>query len=418
MPALPLQTAALVAAAGLSVEALTHAAPRLRSLAYFCAWCLATWLRAVWHNIVQTPSVFSHGSLPAWLQDAVPQETWQTVVSAANEAQSVPAPTMALLAHALSCAPVLVLGLIFLEGASTVSCLGKHSLVCQQHAGVRQCLRVISLLAVLCMRLACTSELLLPTPAEHRLALQTWVSTWQTVCTATSIRTVCYMLPKQWHHMFCCSHSDQAAGLELLQHEVTVPSISVMLASCACFAVAEGGRIALAPCLSATLQAALDAIFLVAVGAIACLVRLETHCECVTQALWLHSSDRLDVVYCCRCEQECSLVHCIAAHASAQACGTTLHMNKSSTCLSHHCGAPTAAIQSLARHGQHACGCKVIVTRSFCACAHKLLLLQRLAKVAGMLIMGGMVLVAAGIFVFRKGASAAAPPPPALTAMV
>ena len=86
--------------------------------------------------------------------------------------------------------------------------------------------------------------------------------------------------------------------------------------------------------------------------------------------------------------------------------------------LSHHCGALTAAIQSLARHDQHACGCKVIVTSFVCACAHKPLLLQRLAKVAGMLIMGGMVLVAAGIFVFRKGASAAAPPPPALTAMV
>lgn len=172
MPALPLQTAALVAGAGLSVEALTHAAPRLRSLAYFCAWCLATWLRAVWHNMVQAPSVFSHGSLPAWLQEAVPQESWQTVVSAANEAQSVPAPTMALLAHALSCAPVLVLGLIFLEGASTVSRLGKRSLVCQQHAGVRQCFRAIALLPVVCTRFDCASELLLPTPAQNWTALQ------------------------------------------------------------------------------------------------------------------------------------------------------------------------------------------------------------------------------------------------------
>ena len=65
----------------------------------------------------------------------------------------------------------------------------------------------------------------------------------------------------------CC------AGAEIIQHEVSVPSFTVMLGSCLCFAVAEAGRVVLVMRLSATLQAALDGAYIVMLGIAACVVR-------------------------------------------------------------------------------------------------------------------------------------------------
>jgi hypothetical protein len=63
------------------------------------------------------------------------------------------------------------------------------------------------------------------------------------------------------------------AGPELLQHDISVPSISVVCGSSACFAVAETCRACFVYKLSATLQAAMDGAFMVALATLACFVR-------------------------------------------------------------------------------------------------------------------------------------------------
>lgn len=80
------------------------------------------------------------------------------------------------------------------------------------------------------------------------------------------------------------------AGSEIIQHEVSVPSFTVMLGSCLCFAVAEAGRIVLVTRLSPTMQAALDGSFMVMLGVAACMVRCASTCAfaCKMHALVAH----------------------------------------------------------------------------------------------------------------------------------
>lgn len=63
------------------------------------------------------------------------------------------------------------------------------------------------------------------------------------------------------------------AGPELMVHEVTVPSITTVLLSAACFAVAEATRLA-AKC-SETVAAAIDGGYMVSLATVVVLVRCD-----------------------------------------------------------------------------------------------------------------------------------------------
>jgi hypothetical protein len=67
---------------------------------------------------------------------------------------------------------------------------------------------------------------------------------------------------------FCVS-----SGPELIAHEVTVPSITTVLLSAACFAVAEATRLA-AKC-SETVAAAIDGAYMVSLATVVVVVRLQ-----------------------------------------------------------------------------------------------------------------------------------------------
>ena len=95
------------------------------------------------------------------------------------------------------------------------------------------------------------------------------------------------------------------AGSELLSHEITVPSVTVMLGSCACFAISEAGRVALVSKLSPTLQGALDAMFLVAVGSFACVVRSAGHRAAVSTCPWCLLRSFKSVTMRCSCALAC-----------------------------------------------------------------------------------------------------------------
>ena len=117
------QTACVVATAGVVVEVLSHRKPPVTTCVYAALWCLITAARTLWLNLCEAPSSFAYSELPIAWRRLVAQEQWQRIVVAAEEAQALGAPTLAFLSHALSCVPVLVLGLMFLEGAAFVAAM-------------------------------------------------------------------------------------------------------------------------------------------------------------------------------------------------------------------------------------------------------------------------------------------------------
>ena len=83
------------------------------------------------------------------------------------------------------------------------------------------------------------------------------------------------------------------AGPELMAHEVTVPSITTVLLSAACFAVAEATRLA-AKC-SEAIAAAIDGAYMVSLATVVVWVR----CRCLLSACLVSSSHWRRVVLQC-----------------------------------------------------------------------------------------------------------------------
>jgi hypothetical protein len=67
-------------------------------------------------------------------------------------------------------------------------------------------------------------------------------------------------------------------GFEIVQHEVSVPTVMKTALSCLLFAVTEAGRILLVVQLSRTLQAALEALFMVMLVIATCVVCFSSWC--------------------------------------------------------------------------------------------------------------------------------------------
>ena len=96
---------------------LTHKRPPVSSCIYFGLWVSVTAARILWHSLCESSGSMSHAELPLPWRQVLTPDSWQSVTAAAADAQALAPPLHTFLSHSLSCVPVLVLGLIFLEGA-------------------------------------------------------------------------------------------------------------------------------------------------------------------------------------------------------------------------------------------------------------------------------------------------------------
>jgi hypothetical protein len=143
-----MQTALALAATGSVVELATHSRPNTTTMLSLCAWTVVRAGHCLWHALRDGPHSLQTPPAP-WM---LPAETLQKLLEAA---QTPPPPPMAraLYQHALSCLPVLTLGLVMQEGAlckhaagsaharTTSMLLGAHTLAlpacCSRHRTAR-----------------------------------------------------------------------------------------------------------------------------------------------------------------------------------------------------------------------------------------------------------------------------------------
>lgn len=108
-----LQTAMIFAATGAAIELAMHRRPNIVTTVSLSLWCVVRAVHCLWLALREGPHTLQ--STPALLR-LLPAETLQRLL---ETAQTPPPPPMAraLYQNAISCLPVLTLGLVFQEGA-------------------------------------------------------------------------------------------------------------------------------------------------------------------------------------------------------------------------------------------------------------------------------------------------------------
>lgn len=111
-----MQTAIIFAATGAAIELAMHERPNLVTTVSLSLWCVVRAVHCLWLALRDGPHTLQ--STPALLR-MLPAETVQKVL---ETAQTPPPPPMAraLYQNAISCLPVLTLGLVFQEGTVLV----------------------------------------------------------------------------------------------------------------------------------------------------------------------------------------------------------------------------------------------------------------------------------------------------------